>query len=125
MREYGDVNFIFGKTLRVLHETKSPKPVGNLLHIASRFTGPLYYSAAAGWIAYPFCEANVAGFARCSEVGEGSIASFPNCPDLEAHVGIFIAGKSGVAHECDVAVLYSDEACTCRQENAHPRSSQV
>jgi hypothetical protein len=41
MREYGDVNFIFGKTLRVLHETKSPKPVGNLLHIASRFTGPL------------------------------------------------------------------------------------
>ena len=40
MREYGDVNFIFGKTLCVLLETKSPKPVGNLLHIASRFAGP-------------------------------------------------------------------------------------
>jgi hypothetical protein len=44
MGEYGDVNFILGKTLRVLPETKSPKPVGNLLHIASRFTGPLLSS---------------------------------------------------------------------------------
>src|ERR1700693_4046016 len=41
MGEYGDVNFIFGKTPRVLPETKSLKPVGNLLHIASRFTGPI------------------------------------------------------------------------------------
>jgi hypothetical protein len=40
MGEYGDVNFIFGKTLRVLPETKSPKPLGNFLHIASRFPGP-------------------------------------------------------------------------------------
>jgi len=54
-----------------------------------------------------------------------ALICFPNCPDLEAHVGIFVAGKSGVAHECDVAVLYSDEAYTCRQENVHPRSSQV
>ena len=46
MREYRDVNLIFGKTLRVLPETKSLKPVGNLLHIASRFTGP--YSTVAG-----------------------------------------------------------------------------
>ena len=44
MGEYGDVNFIFGKTLRVLPETKSPKLVGNLLHIASRFAGPLLSS---------------------------------------------------------------------------------
>lgn len=54
-----------------------------------------------------------------------ALISFPNCPDLEAHVGIFVAGKSGVAHECDVAVLFSDEAYTCRQKNAHPRSSRV
>jgi hypothetical protein len=40
MGEYGDVNFIFSKTLRVLPKTKSPKPLGNLLHIASRLTGP-------------------------------------------------------------------------------------
>lgn len=49
-----------------------------------------------------------------------ALISFPNCPDLEAHVGIFVAGKSGVAHECDVAVLYSDEAHVCRGENVHP-----
>jgi hypothetical protein len=54
-----------------------------------------------------------------------ALISFPNCPDLEAHVGIFVGGKSGVCHECDVAVLYSDEAYTCRQESVHPRSSQV
>src|SRR6476660_1135250 len=30
-----------------------------------------------------------------------------------------------VARRCPGGVLYSDEAYTCRQENAHPRSSQV
>ena len=40
MGQYGDVNFIFGKTLRVLPETKSRKPVGNIRHIASRSIGP-------------------------------------------------------------------------------------
>lgn len=39
MRKYGDVNFIVGKTLRVLSETKLPKPRGNLWHVASRFAG--------------------------------------------------------------------------------------
>ena len=34
--------------------------------------------------------------------------SFPNCPDLEAHLGIFVAGQSGVPHECDVAVILAD-----------------
>ena len=53
-----------------------------------------------------------------------ALISFENCPDLEAHVGIFVVGKSKVAPECDVAVLFSDEAYTCRQQNAHPRSSQ-
>lgn len=62
MGKYGDVNFIFGKTLRVLPETKLPKPGGNLLHVASRFTG--HYPA--GRTAYPLCEANVVDFARRS-----------------------------------------------------------
>ena len=35
MRKYEDVNFIVGKTLRVLSETKLPKPRGNLWHVAS------------------------------------------------------------------------------------------
>ena len=32
MAEYGNVNFILGKALRILPETKLPKPVRNLLH---------------------------------------------------------------------------------------------
>jgi hypothetical protein len=36
MAEYGDVNFVLGKALRVLPETQLPKPVRNLLHKAPR-----------------------------------------------------------------------------------------
>ena len=50
---------------------------------------------------------------------------FPRAPVLEAHVGIYVSGKSKVNHECDVAVLHQDEANTCRNENVHPRSSKV
>ena len=50
---------------------------------------------------------------------------FPNAPVLEAHVGIYVSGKSKVNHECDVAVLYQDEASICRDQNVHPRSSKV
>lgn len=50
---------------------------------------------------------------------------FPRAPALEAHVGIYVSGKSKVNHECDVAVLYKDEADTCRSNNVHPRSSKV
>lgn len=32
--QYRGVNFIFSKTLRVLPETKLPKPVRNLLHVS-------------------------------------------------------------------------------------------
>ncbi|WP_299956813.1 hypothetical protein [uncultured Roseobacter sp.] len=50
---------------------------------------------------------------------------FPRSPILEAHIGIYVSGKSRVNHECDVAVLYQDEADTCRSNNVHPRSSKV
>lgn len=51
--------------------------------------------------------------------------SFPAAPSLEAHVGIYVSGKSKVNHECDVAVLYQEEADTCRSQSVHPRSSKV
>jgi len=41
---------------------------------------------------------------------------------LEAHVGVRVAGKSGVLHECDVAVIDQDEADTCRVQQVPPRS---
>lgn len=50
---------------------------------------------------------------------------FPRAPVLEAHIGIYVSGKSRVNHECDVAVVYQDEANTCRTNNVHPRSSKV
>jgi hypothetical protein len=50
---------------------------------------------------------------------------FPTRPVLEAHIGIFVAGRSKVPHECDVAVLYKNEAEICRSSSVHPRSGKV
>jgi hypothetical protein len=50
---------------------------------------------------------------------------FPRVPILEAHIGVYVSGKSRVNHECDVAVIFQDEANTCRANNVHPRSSKV
>jgi hypothetical protein len=40
---------------------------------------------------------------------------------LEAHLGIYVAGASGVAHECDVALLDQAEANRSRAGAVHPR----
>lgn len=50
---------------------------------------------------------------------------FPNCDLLEAHVGIYASGVSGVRHECDVAVLSYFEAENCRRQQVHPRCSEL
>lgn len=50
---------------------------------------------------------------------------FGGCPALETHLGIYVSGKSGVSHECDVAVIYESEADTCRQSQVHPRSTKL
>ena len=39
----------------------------------------------------------------------------------EVHLGIYVAGVSGVAHECDVAVLKQTEAQRSRDAKTHPR----
>lgn len=51
--------------------------------------------------------------------------AFPNRPVLEAHIGIYIAGRSRVRHECDVAVLHKSEADLCRSASVQPRSGKV
>ncbi len=53
------------------------------------------------------------------------VLAFPGKPILEAHVGVRVVGKSGVLHECDVAVIEQVEAETCRQREVPPRSSSV
>jgi hypothetical protein len=54
-----------------------------------------------------------------------AVIAFANRPALEAHTGIKVAGKSGVLHEMDVAVLERAEAENCRRNSVSPRSSKV
>jgi hypothetical protein len=51
-----------------------------------------------------------------------AVIAFPNTTKrLEAHLGIYVAGASGVAHECDVALLDQLEAARSRAGSVHPR----
>lgn len=45
-----------------------------------------------------------------------AIITFPGRrkPSLEAHIGVFVAGRSKVKHECDIALMLRAEAETCR-----------
>ena len=54
-----------------------------------------------------------------------AVLLFQNKPPLELHQGIFVSGKSGLLHECDVAVILRSEAQTCRQNRVHPRCAKV
>jgi hypothetical protein len=47
---------------------------------------------------------------------------FPDREALEAHVGVRVRGVSGVAHECDVAVLKESECDRSRANLLLPRS---
>jgi hypothetical protein len=62
------------------------------------------------WRAHNYCHAEI---------------RFTGCPTLEAHVGIYVAGRSMVRHECDVAVLHKTEADVCRLRRVLPRASKV
>ena len=44
---------------------------------------------------------------------------------LEVHLGIKVVGASGVAHECDVAVIDASECDRSRALGVHPRRSRV
>lgn len=54
-----------------------------------------------------------------------AVIAFSEKLPLEAHVGVRVVGKSGVLHECDVAVIEQAEAETCRQRQVPPRPSKV
>jgi hypothetical protein len=51
-----------------------------------------------------------------------AVIDFGTRPPLEVHLGIRVAGKSQVLHECDVAVLDRAEARECRRNRTEPRS---
>jgi len=54
-----------------------------------------------------------------------AVLTFPYVPKLEAHLGIRVAGKSEVLHECDIAVVEQAEAVNCRTQRVPPRSIKV
>ncbi len=54
-----------------------------------------------------------------------AVLTFPGKEPLETHVGVRVAGKSGVLHELDVCVIRQSEADTARQNQVHPRSAKV
>ncbi|WP_210359498.1 hypothetical protein [Sphingomonas beigongshangi] len=54
-----------------------------------------------------------------------ALIELPDCPALEAHIGVKVSGKSKVLHECDVAVIERHEARICRTSRVHPRAGKV
>jgi hypothetical protein len=54
-----------------------------------------------------------------------ALLNFSSADPLEVHVGIFVAGKSTIAHECDVAIVERAEAHRARLQGVHPRSSRT
>lgn len=54
-----------------------------------------------------------------------AVINLPSCPSLEVHIGVKVTGRSGVLHECDVAVIDRNEARICRASLVHPRASKV
>ncbi len=54
-----------------------------------------------------------------------AVIKFPNRPALEAHVGVYVTGRSKLYHEADVAVLSSAVALTCRVDRLDPPASEA
>ena len=54
-----------------------------------------------------------------------AILSFPKCPLLEVHVGIYVSGKSKLYHEADIVVVTRAIARTCRAEQTDPPTSEA
>lgn len=53
------------------------------------------------------------------------VLEFPGTPLLEVHIGVMVRGIYDVCHECDVCVLYRDEADICREQERAPDCKQV
>ena len=54
-----------------------------------------------------------------------AVLAIPGKPELELHQGIYVSGKSGLLHECDVAIVFRSEGQTCRSARVNPRCARV
>lgn len=101
---------------------------GLILDAARREGATVTLACRSGGIPNPFVFRTSPGHlsSTTQDYGHAAIA-FPDCPALEAHVGIRVAGHSGVLHECDVSVIQRDEAELCRESSIRvaPRSARV
>ena len=51
-----------------------------------------------------------------------AVITFAGAPTLEAHIGVYISGKSTLIHEADIAVLLRTEGVISRTNSVPPRS---
>lgn len=51
--------------------------------------------------------------------------TFPSGLSYEAHIGVYVEGRAGVLHECDIAIIQSGEADFCRRTLVHPKQNGV
>jgi hypothetical protein len=98
-----------------------------LLIDEARNVGNVSYGGLPGGPIPTFTFRTSPGYISQTDPYSYAIISFNNKPTLEAHVGVYVSGRSGVRHECDVALMYQTEATTCRNNPniILPRSSQV
>ncbi|MEC6897223.1 hypothetical protein [Photobacterium piscicola] len=54
-----------------------------------------------------------------------AVVEFPDFKIVEVHIGVKVAGMSGVTHEADVAIIERSEGETCRIQNVHPRHTKL
>jgi hypothetical protein len=94
---------------------RSAESMGATITLACRPPNPFVFRTSPGYLK-----------SRNQNYGY-AIVAFPRCPILEAHLGVRVSGHSAVLHECDVSVLFQDEAnlCRSRPELVAPRSHKV
>ena len=101
----------------------------SLILRAARLQGALVtLTCISGGQPAPFVFRTSPGYLNSRRRNYGhAVIEFPDCPPLEAHLGVRISGHSAVLHECDVLVLLQEEAniCRSRRELVAPRSHKV
>lgn len=98
-----------------------------VLNAARAELASIEYKDVLGGTPAIFCFRTSPGYISSKErLYTHAVITFPGRPPLEAHLGIRVTGRSGVLHECDVAVLHQSEAEVCRNNpQTHPRFQKV
>ncbi len=100
-----------------------------LLIDEARNVGAVTYGGLSGGppLTFIFRTSPAQGYITPTDPYSYAVITFNRKASLEAHVGIYVSGRSEVSHECDVALLSRAEAETCRNspDIILPRHSEV